>query len=235
MFDFNMPTLKKRTRVSMSNQDQKPAHEPAKRAPLSVEKKPRKRRGFFSTIISHLMVAAIAVVGIGSYLHWDDILNYTGTRVCAYDMLGQYAGQKSKTPAIDLNKSPGNNTAVQQKKTEKSVEQNSPAATPPQVESSSNATFASKLEAARKLFWNKEKSALAAYEKLFADNPDNAELQAELGNVYYKNDQKDKAIEMYLSAGKKFTAQKKTAKVTQMRDFLNKLAPEKAKTLSPVE
>ena len=97
-------------------------HEPAKRAP---ERKPQpvqaapKRRGFLASVFSHLAVAAIAVIGVGSYIHWNDILNYTGSRVCAYNVLGQYAKGPVKVPPIDLKKAPETAT---DKSSEKPVE-----------------------------------------------------------------------------------------------------------------
>ncbi len=216
----------------MSNQEKKPQHEPAKRAPLVVEPKPRRRRGFFSLLFSHLMVALIAVIAVSAYMHWTDILKYTGSRVCAYDVLGQYGTQPVKVPPVDLKKS------TTKKSEEKTESQKTPAEEKPQADTSSTPEnvlkrpgFKSALQAARKLFWAQDPSALAAYEKLVAENPENADLRAELGNAYFKMGKKDKAAQTYVEAAKQFARQKDNDKVVGIKNILKKFAPEKLKNI----
>ena len=223
----------------MSNQE-KQDHEPAKKAPQVTaqhksEPKPRKRRGFFGQLFSHLMVAIIAVIGVAAYMHWSDILKYTGSRVCSYNVLGKYAGQSPKVPPIDLKKSEADQSQKQQIPAEQKPQAESlppPAAskTLPSVES-----FAARLEAARKLFWAHDPSTAVAYEKLIEENPDNVDLQAELGNVHFKFGRKQQAAQMYLQAGKQFAKQKNTAKVAEMIKTLERFAPEKARELVSVD
>ena len=219
----------------MSNQEKNQPHEPAKRAPkVVVEAKPRRRRGFFSSLVSHLMVAAIAVIGVGTYIHWTDILSYTGSRVCAYNVLGKYGGQTTaKLPPIDLKKPEASQTNKQsetqkQPAEEKPQANNSPATTEKPGEPDFNQAW----DAARKLFWKDAGTAIAAYEKLLADHPNNADLRFETGNVYFKSGDREKAIQMYLQAGKQYKQQKNTAKADEMMKILEKLAPEKAKELA---
>ena len=92
----------------MSKEENQESHKPVKRASertAPTQQPAPKRRGFLASVFSHLAVAAIAVIGVGSYIHWNDILNYTGSRVCAYNVLGQYAQGSIKVPPIDLKKS----------------------------------------------------------------------------------------------------------------------------------
>jgi len=226
----------------MSNQENTPHKASDEQASNTVEQqvtpapvpepKPRRRGGFFSSLVSHLMVALIAVIAVTTYMHWVDILKYTGTRVCAYDMLGQYAGQPAKVPPVDMKK------PVTEKTKEKTTPQKTPAEEKPQADTSTapkdnpqTDKFKQARDAARKLFWTESKSAIAAYEKLLADYPDNARLRAETGNVYYKNDMKQQAVEAYLVAAKGFIQQKDQAGTDEMIKVLQKLAPEKAKKL----
>jgi len=222
----------------MSNQEKNQPHEPAKRAPkVVVEAKPRRRRGFFSLLVSHLMVATIAVIGVGTYMHWNDILTYTGSRVCAYDVLGKYGGQTAKVPPIDLKKPEVNQTNKQtnkQSETQKQPAEEKPQAnnSPATIEKPGEPDFNKAWDEARKLFWKDAGTALAAYEKLLADHPDNADLRAETGNVYYKSGDTKKAVQKYLQAGKQYKQQKNPAKADEMMKILEKLAPEKAKELA---
>lgn len=234
----------------MSNQEP-PKHEPAKRAPqvtpkvtkqATSEPKPRKRRGFFSQLFSHLMVATIAVIAVAAYMHWRDVLQYTGARVCSYNVLGKYASQPPKVPPIDLTKpakekpkqstqSPVEKAPAKDKPQDKS--QDKPATTPVKAPVKAQ-NFDDALEAARKLFWTKDPATAPAYEKLITKNPDNADLQAELGNVYFKLEKKDQATSQFFKAGKLYAKQKNPAKVAEMVKILEKLAPEKAKELSAI-
>jgi len=234
----------------MSNQEKTPEKgsddqaKPAEEKPVTKQKQP-KRRGFFSSLISHLMVALIAVIAVSAYMHWTDILKYTGTRVCAYDMLGQYAGQPAKVPSVE-SKKPATDQSKElskQQSDNKTIQQQTPAAQKPQAdispqakdtqanETSTQQEFKQARDAARKLFWAQNDTAIAAYEKLIAKYPDNAGLRAELGNVYYKNEKTSQAIEAYLAAAKMFTRQKNLARRDEMIEILQKLAPEKAAKL----
>ena len=221
-----------------------PAAAPPAAAPPVAESKPPRRRGFFSSLFSHLMVALIAVIAVSAYMHWTDILKYTGTRVCAYDMLGQYAGQPAKVPPVELKKPATEQSKEQpkeltkQQSSNKTIHQKAPAEEKPQADTSSQAKvtstqqeFEQARDAARKLFWTEDKSAVSAYEKLIVAYPDNAGLRAELGNVYYKNDKTPQAVDSYLAAAKMFTEAKNTARRDEMIKILQKLAPEKAAEL----
>ncbi len=194
----------------MSNQEHQP-RQSAESAP-----RPRNRRGFFSQVFSHLMVALIAVTAVVSYIFWDDILNYAGSDGKKYNVLGNYVGLPLKIPSIDLtNLTP-------------SISENAGAAIakPEQVPS-----FAQALDAARKLFWAESPATVDAYKKLIATNPEDADLQAELGNVYFKMGQKNQAANQYLEAGRLYGKQKKSAKVAAMAKILEKIAPKKARML----
>ncbi len=180
--------------------------------------RPRKRRGLLSQIFSHLMFGAVAVVGVVSYLNWDNILKYTGSRVCSYDVLGKYASQPPKVPPINLDKPA-----------------KAPPAPPEAPRLQEEKSFAASLEEVRQLFWANDPETVATYKKLIANNPENADLQSELGNVYFKFGQKDQAADQYLVAGKLFANQANAAKVSEMVRILEKFAPEKAKELSLID
>lgn len=234
----------------MSNQEKTPQDKPVKPAPQTAEpqtaeparaepksqpksaRKPQRRRGFFSQLFSHLMVAAIAVIAVSAYMHWTDILKYTGTRVCAYDMLGQYASQPAKVPPVDLKK-PAPPAPKQSTKQQTPAAQKPQANTSPAIKSTPAAqNLKQARNAARKLFWTESATALTAYEKLVAEHPDNAGLRVELGHVYYKTGNNQQAVEAYLKAGKQFVAQKNTERTDEMIKTLEKLAPEKARELA---
>ncbi len=178
----------------------------------------RKRRGILSQLFSHLMFGLVAVVSVVSYLNWENILKYTGSRVCNYDVLGKYASQPPKVPPIDLGKPA-----------------KAPPAPPEAPKLEEEKSFAASLEAVRQLFWANDPETVATYKKLIAKNPDNADLQAELGNVYFKFGQKDQAADQYLVAGKLFANQANAAKLSGMVKILEKFAPEKAKELSSID
>lgn len=227
----------------MSNQEKQP-HEPAKKAPQVArkparEQKPRKRRGFFSQLFSHLMVALIAVIGVATYMHWNDILNYTGSRVCSYDMLGKYASQPVKVPPAGMSKPADEKTQSKAPPKPQDPPQDPPKAkdseqtdvTAKTVPAPQETSFNDSLEAARKLFWAEDPSTPQAYEKLIAKNPENADLQAELGNVYFKFGKTDQAAKQYSSAGVIFSKLKNTEKVSEMVKILEKIAPEEAEKL----
>lgn len=244
----------------MNSTEPKKNHEPARRAPRNPEKRPAKKRGFFRSLVSHVMVAIIAVLGVSAYVHWNELLNYTGSRVCSYNVLGKYAPQapkvpplatpgpvqqsEAKTPATkpvpaperqsDTEKKaplPKDNAAVEpaQKKTEKSPDQK-PAPAEPDVKLAEN--LQAELEVARKLFWAKDKGAVAAYEALVNRYPQNPALKGELGNVYFKNGDREKASDMYLAAGKVYSSLKNDAKKAAMVKILEKLDPKKAAILT---
>jgi len=209
------------------------AAKPQAAPPRASEPKPPRRRGFFSSLFSHLMVALIAVIAVTTYMHWVDILKYTGSRVCAPNMLGQYSSQPAKVPAASLNKPAPEQT--KEKTSEKSTQQKTPAEEKPQADtspssndSSTEQKFKQARDEARKLFWKKSELAIPAYEKLVAEYQDNAGLRVEIGNVYFKSDKKPLAVQAYLEAGKRFLQQKNAVKADEMIKILQKLAPEKA-------
>lgn len=216
----------------MSTQNTKSQNQPA-------EKKPKRRRGIFGTIFSHLMVAAFAVLAVSTYMHWVDILTYTSSKVCAYNVLGKYAPADAKSarqtspdpkvPPIDLSKPAAKADKPPEQPAKETSQTDSNPAPPPASETKSDLDTA--WQAARKMFWDKDPATAKAYEKLIADFPEKAELRAELGNVYFKSGKRDQAVEMYLSAGKLFSAQENTAKAVEMKKILEKLAPEKAAEL----
>jgi len=164
------------------------------------------------------MFGLVVVVGVVSYLNWENILKYTGSRVCNYDVLGKYASQPPKVPPIDLGTSA-----------------KAPPAPPEAPKLGEEKSFAASLEEVRQLFWANDPETVATYKKLITKNPDNADLQAELGNVYFKLGEKDQAADQYLVAGKLFANQANAAKVSEMVRILEKFAPEKAKNLSSVD
>jgi len=226
----------------MSNLEKQKPHEPAKKAPQMTGRhetglKPRKPRGFFSQLVSHFMVAVSAVIGVVTYAHWDDILKFTGSRVCSYDVFGKYATQPLKLPPIDLDNPPKEEVSQsqgQEKPAEKKPDEKQLVAKAPPVpqEKDVEKPFDVSLEAARKMFWAQDPATIKAYEKLIASNPGDADLQAELGNVFFKFKNKDQAAAQYLKAGKIFAKLGKADKVSQMVRILEKISPKSAKKLA---
>ena len=108
-------------------QETKPQVEkPQVAAPQVLEQKPPRRRGFFSSLFSHLFVALIAVIAVTSYMHWVDILKYTGSRVCGPNMLGKYSSQPAMVPPSSLQTpAPGQK---KEQTTDKTSQQKTPAA-----------------------------------------------------------------------------------------------------------
>lgn len=246
----------------MNSTDTKKAHQPARPAPRKAEKKSPPRRSFFRSLVSHLMVAIIAVLGVSAYVHWNDLLNYTGSRVCSYNVLGKYAPNAPKVPPIVTPKpeqktpapstvtptdpAPAAKQATQepkkadttaaaeqketaQKKTEKTTDAEEPS---PAAKINPTTGLDADLEAARKLFWAKDKNAVSAYEALVKRYPDNPQLLGEMGNVYFKNGDRDKAADSYLAAGKIYSSRKNVEKKAEMLKILLKLDPKKAALLT---
>lgn len=252
----------------MNTTNTKKAHKPAPAAPRNLRENRPAKRSFFRSLVSHMMVAIIAVLGVSAYIHWNDLLNYTGSRVCSYNVLGKYAPQTPKVPPIATprsdakataqtpkktplpvndkaagrqSKAPGTSRAADlgtaQKKTEKSAENPAPDSQPgPTVKivPKQPKNLEKDLEAARKLFWVNDKRAVTAYEALVRRYPGNPELMGELGNVYFKIGDKQKAADMYFAAGRVFAVAGNDGQKAQMIKILEKLDPKKARKLSNV-
>ncbi len=60
----------------------------------SKEKRPRRKRGIMRSFFSHIIFAALSVVAVGGYFHWEDIQSQVGGRVCAYEVLGRYGSSQ---------------------------------------------------------------------------------------------------------------------------------------------
>ena len=235
----------------MSKDTNQEPHKPVSKAAHQSNKQP-KRRGFLANVFSHLAVAAIAVIGVGSYVHWDEILNYTGSRVCAYNVLGKYAGTPVKLPPIDLKKPSNAESAKTSTQPEPAKDKPSKVKTPSDTKSEAETSakkpkeqpeaklekkpkqvvkeksFSDELQAARKQFWENDKAAVQAYEALVKKQPENADLRAEMANVYYKNGVTSKAADAFLSAGKMFITNKKPEKAKSIGDILKRISPEKS-------
>ncbi|HHI81580.1 MAG TPA: hypothetical protein ENJ99_00345 [Rhizobiales bacterium] len=237
---------------------QKAPPEPAKAPPPPPAPAPAPRRrkgGFFRSLISHLVFAAIAVIGVGTYIHWDMILSKTGSTVCRYEMLGKYAKSPQKNPAAAADRAPDTSggpaktssgpavpgTASTPPAISAPAETNAPQtgkaaggkqAPSPQAKADGKKGFEDAWREARKLFWKQDKKATGAYEALAASHPGNAELLGELGNVYYMNNQRDKAAQAYVRAGERFIETGKPARARDLVKVLEQIAPEKAEQLS---
>ncbi len=66
----------------------------AKPVTKSITDRPRRKRGIMRSFFSHIIVAALAVAGVGGYFHWEDLLSQAGGRVCAYEVLGRYGSSQ---------------------------------------------------------------------------------------------------------------------------------------------
>ena len=230
--------------------------------PLPPQQPQRRRRkgGFFRSLISHLLFAAIAVIGVGSYIHWDMILAKTGAKVCNYNVLGKYAKPAKTAPAATTpeNQTPAritpeneNKTSGKSPDTAKTGKSEANVASPAsradtgkgntalvdgkqagRTATAPGPDYALALEKARKLFWGKDKKATSAYEALAASHPGNPALIGELGNVYYMNNQHNKAAGAYLRAGKLYIAKKQHDKARELVKVLKQIAPQKASELA---
>ncbi len=213
--------------------------------------KPRKKRGFFSALMSHFFIAIMAVAAFAVYFHQSDIKAYIGANICRHDVLGKY-GDNYKVPPIALTKPETGQTAEPEKTatttdtradaTEKpetlplaapvkSAASNDNPPAPPAPDISDKPDLETGWREARNLFWQGSKDTQAAYEKLIEAYPDNADLVGELGNVYYRDGEPLKAADMYFKAGELFIAAKNYDRARDMAAILVKLAPQKAKEL----
>ncbi len=266
-------------------------------------------RSFFS----HIIVAALAVAGVGGYFHWEDILSQTGGRICAYEVLGKYGSSQpgSKPMALPAATQTGDSGTSTPAKTEeqssevkvdekpavvevatntsddaakelvaeetaakaeaKSVESNAmtkKAATPevattkvasasaPAVEEPKPAeavdtsdaeknqdakiavaeetekkTFQSELDDARRAYWSDNKNATNLYLDLISRYPEQADIKGELGNIYVKAGEKEKAATQFLDAGMIWAKSGEKDKASKIIDLLQDLDPAKAASL----
>ena len=88
------------------------------------------------------------------------------------------------------------------------------------------------LLSARKAFWSRDfDRAIALYQSLIEQNPDNPDYLGELGNIYYNLNRFDRAAEMFQQAGKLLVRQGDLARARQLLPELLALDPERGRQL----
>jgi hypothetical protein len=94
------------------------------------------------------------------------------------------------------------------------------------------ADTATRLNEARKTYWNGDVAgATALYAALAMDAPDNADVQGELGNVLYTQRRYAEAADAYFATGKLLVKKGNPAQVMPLINVLQSLAPQKAAAL----
>jgi len=88
------------------------------------------------------------------------------------------------------------------------------------------------LQSARKAFWSRDfDRAIALYQSLIEQNPDNPDYLGELGNIYYNLNQFDRAAELFQQAGLLLVRQGDLARAQQLLPELLSLDPDRGKEL----
>lgn len=106
------------------------------------------------------------------------------------------------------------------------------APTAPQTPATPAPDTASRLNEARKTYWNGDVAgAQALYAALARDAPDNADVQGELGNILYAQRRYNEAADAYFITGKLLVEKGNTAQAMALINVLQSLAPDKAATL----
>ena len=278
------------------NKTNKPqlADEPGKEqssVPVSTAEKtkttkgrPRRKRGIMRSFFSHIIVAALAVAGVGGYFHWEDILSQTGGRVCAYEVLGKYGSSQpgtkpmalpaatqpegsgtsapvktgEQTSEMKVDEKPAAEEVAMTKEaattevvttevasasvpaaeelktaevTEKSDAEKSQDTKVVVVEETQKKTFESEWLDARRAYWAGDESAEKSYLELIAKYPQQADIKGELGNIYVKAGEKEKAAGQFLDAGMIWAKSGEKDKAAKIIGLLQDLDPAKATSL----
>jgi hypothetical protein len=91
---------------------------------------------------------------------------------------------------------------------------------------------AARLNEARKTFWNGDVAGAGVlYAALARDEPDNADVHGEFGNVLYAQRRYEEAADAYFATGKLLVENGSPAQVMPLINVLQSLAPQKAATL----
>ena len=90
----------------------------------------------------------------------------------------------------------------------------------------------SRLNAARQAYWNGDLPGSAAlYEALARDVPNDADVNGELGNIYFAQAQYEKAADAYFVTGKLLVGKGNPRQVMPIIGVLQSIAPQKAAAL----
>ncbi len=103
---------------------------------------------------------------------------------------------------------------------------------PASSEAGSPSPAESLLLSARKAFWSRDfDRAIAFYQRLIEQNPDNPDYLGELGNIYYNLNRFDRAAELFQQAGLLLVQQGDLARARQLLPELAALDPERGRQL----
>ncbi len=320
----------------------------AKPVTKSKTDRPRRKRGIMRSFFSHIIVAALAVAGVGGYFHWEDLLSQAGGRVCAYEVLGRYgsslpgdkplalpASQEKAGETVQPKQLPASEQSSEMKVDEKSdadkevasaaaamkadnpasaMKEDMPAVTKEQakvatsvvakaeaeaetsaevstvapglaeavstpkevaakpvevakvaepaaaakiaetateqeapkgviqpvqsdvpqvkiVKSSEKKTFETEWADARRAYWAGDTGAENAYLELISQYPDKADIRGELGNIYIKAGDSEKAATQFLDAGLIWVKSGDKDKVSKIITLLENISHDKATVL----
>jgi hypothetical protein len=196
--------------------------------------RPRRKRGIMRSFFSHIIFAALAVVAVGGYFHWEEILSKVGGRVCAYDTLGRYGS--STKPVVLGNGQKAENTVAQavgdnnansdaEKKTVNESQGSEAKAAP---EKSMQEAWMD----ARRVYQDGDKNgAITTYLALIEKYPNQADFKGELGNIYAEAGQQKQAAVQFYDAGVIWIKFGKTQRVKDIIKLLRQLDPAKSESL----
>ena len=195
---------------------------------------PVRKRGIMRSFFSHIIVAALAVVAVGGYFHWEDILSGVGSRVCRYEVLGRYGSSTPVALAISADKSAGG-MSVSEKKTATDKVPDPIAAPTGSVGRPAEKSMQAALQDARKAYWegNNDK-AEASFLLLIRRFPDNPDIKSEFGNILYKTGKQNKAVAQYYDAGLIWAKTGKHDRAENIVNLLRNIDPAKSERLRQV-
>lgn len=201
--------------------------------------RPRRKRGIMRSFFSHIIFAAITVVAVGGYFHWEDILSRVGGRVCSYEVLGRYGS--STKPVVLGNSEKAENTAGQvdgndsansdaEKKTV-NESQRAGTSSEPAKTTAENSMQEAWMDARRTYRDGDKNGAIITYLALIEKYPDQADFKGELGNIYAEAGQQKLAAVQFYDAGVIWIKFGKTQRVKDIIKLLRQLDPAKSESL----
>lgn len=107
-----------------------------------------------------------------------------------------------------------------------------PPPAPTQAKPASDDDIGTRLDQARKAYWNRDlASAETLYKALATDAPDNADIKGELGNLYYSQRRMSEAAQMYHQTGVQLIKAGNTQQIMPLIGVLQSIAPDMANDL----
>ena len=208
---------------------------PSKQAPQQVVREEPRKGSLLNAILSYVILASLAAGAVALYQNWNGIMGKVAGTVCSNSLLGSYitpnqmALRGTVEPNMVATIAPTKNAEsasvglanVEPVKTEQA---NS-------GEAQTNANMQTAWMDARRAFWKDGASAETAYLDLVKNYPDQADIRGELGNIYFRTDRKEQAIDQYYKAGLTLIKSDNKDRALSVIEMLRELAPEKMQSL----